>query len=94
MDGCLGAEQFTCHRSGTALDLREDSSAGVLNNLRKHSTRSPTIAARQPSRWHCCARQFLHTDCILVCPKENTMFYGIGGTILIVLLVLFFLGRL
>jgi hypothetical protein len=26
--------------------------------------------------------------------KENTMFYGIGGTILIVLLVLFFLGRL
>jgi hypothetical protein len=27
-------------------------------------------------------------------PKENTMFYGIGGTILIVLLVLFFLGKL
>jgi hypothetical protein len=26
--------------------------------------------------------------------KEITMFYGIGGTILIVLLVLFFLGRL
>ena len=29
-----------------------------------------------------------------VSAKENTMFYGIGGTILIVLLVLFFLGRL
>jgi hypothetical protein len=27
-------------------------------------------------------------------PKENTMYYGIGGTIVIVLLVLFFLGRL
>jgi len=30
----------------------------------------------------------------LVLPKENTMYYGIGGTIVIVLLVLFFLGRL
>jgi hypothetical protein len=29
-----------------------------------------------------------------VSAKEYTMFYGIGGTILIVLLVLFFLGRL
>jgi len=26
-------------------------------------------------------------------PKENTMLYGIGGTILIVLHVLFFLNR-
>jgi len=29
-----------------------------------------------------------------VSPEENTMYYGVGGTILIVLLVLFFLGRL
>jgi hypothetical protein len=26
--------------------------------------------------------------------KERTMYYGIGGTIVIVLLVLFFLGRI
>jgi hypothetical protein len=32
--------------------------------------------------------------CSLITPKENTMYYGIGGTILIVLLVLFFLGRI
>jgi hypothetical protein len=30
----------------------------------------------------------------LIRPKENTMYYGIGGTIVIVLLVLFFLGRI
>jgi hypothetical protein len=35
-----------------------------------------------------------HTACTGISQGEHTMYYGIGGTVLIVLLVLFFLGRL
>ena len=49
---------------------------------------SPRVAVRLP---HVSAPAHgLHTTSA----KENTMFYGIGGTIVIVLLVLFFLGRI
>jgi len=35
-----------------------------------------------------------HADCTCYVQEKPDMYYGIGGTILIVLLVLFFLGRL
>ena len=62
--------------------------SALASHPRHHDRGSPGVAATVPSA-SAPARGLQ-----LVSPKETTMFYGIGGTILIVLLVLFFLGRL
>jgi hypothetical protein len=56
--------------------------ANALQLLRKGLTRA---SARGREGWHgSCSRD----------PQEDAMYYGIGGTILLILLVLFLLGRI
>jgi hypothetical protein len=86
-------EQSTCHRDSADPDRRDGSGPIVWTICATPHWMSddhvpPAVALtlpRVPDR---------HTACTGISQGEHTMYYGIGGTVLIVLLVLFFLGRL
>jgi hypothetical protein len=82
----IGRLQWACRgiRRGTDGHSRDES---TLKNLRSESRQLPSSA-----HW-----QRVGDGTRIAPPSsqgDHTMYYGIGGTILIVLLVLFFLGRL